>query len=622
MTTQTTEKPQTGLTFSAGDMPEGACAVVDRERRTIRGLALPFGVVGNNGWARWRFEKGSIQHPADLSRVKLLRDHLWSTACGHLVDLTEDEVGLWATFKVARGRVGDEVLSLAEDRVLDGLSVGPDFDWDDPERWVEEKGTGVRVVCASHPVPISEISVTGRPAFTDARVESVKASRTPNQEGGAEMPQNTPEGGGTTTATPTVTLSKPDLKTMFSGFATTLADQLSKRDDERDGDLADKTASAIAEAFSKLPIPQPRQVTSVEVVNEPATYRFNGLGHSLVCDSWTAQKGKTHKEREEALSRLRRYEEQTADWADKAADRLATFAADSTRDTDPEIIPPGYRPEMYVGQLPQGRPLVESFSRGAIANANPFTVPKFTSATDMVDPTRNEGDTPDSGTLSLGTITVTPASKAGKFRISREMVDASNPAIDMIVAAALREDYSRKTEQVVADLLELAAGTPTVDPTISTGGVYLATATGGGEEFIDAVVDAMAQYWFRRFAMPNRLVLGRDGYRYSATAKDTSGRYILPRVGATDTIGTGGPLRQGLDFDGLIARPAWALSTTEQDGYLFNSADAWFWESPLLEFRFEEKAGPENVELAVFGYSAAQILRPAGFTAIAYTYGS
>ncbi len=430
------------------------------------------------------------------------------------------------------------------------------------------------------------------------------------------MGDKTPEGGGTQTAekpAASFTLTRADVETIFAGMAAGMSTE-----------LTESFSKAIADAFSKLPVPAQAQAPRAEVVREAPIYRLNGLGNSFVHDSWNAKHG-IGSEVDDAVARLRKYKEQTADWANSAADRLASqFAstADSTTATDAEIIPPGYRPELYVGQLPQGRPLVEACSRGAIANSNPFTIPKFTSATDMVDPSRLEGEAPDAGTIALGTITVTPTSKAGKFRISREMIDASNPAIDMIVMNAMREDYSRKTEQLVATLLETAAGTPSADPTISTAGVYLHTVTGDGADFIDEILDAMSRYWFRRWAMPDRLVLGQDGYRYSATAKDTSGRHLLPRVGASNAIGTGGPIRQGLDFDGLVARPAWALSTTEQDGYLFNSQDIWFWESPLLTFRFDEKSGPENVELAVFGYSGTQILRPSGITAVAFTAGS
>ena len=39
-------------------------------------------------------------------------------------------------------------------------------------------------------------------------------------------------------------------------------------------------------------------------------------------------------------------------------------------------------------------------------------------------------------------------------------------------------------------------------------------------------------------------------------------------------------------------------------------------ESPLLTFRFEEKQGPANIELNIFGYFATHLLRPVGLSGI------
>lgn len=603
VTTHAADLPR--ITFAASALPASVTFQVDRENRTIHGLAAPFGVIGDNGWARWRFHRGSIRLPEDCSRVKLLRDHLYSLAVGYATDLREDDTGLWATFKVARGDRGDEILALAEDRVLDGLSVGLSFDWDSPESpWVTEDGTGVRDVLASNPARLNEISVTPIPAFDDARVDSVRASRNPHQEGGAEMPQDTPQGGGTTTApdVPVPTLSRADVDTILAGLNADFNKKL------------EAMGTTIAEAIGKLPVPTQAGSPRVESVTEPPVYRLNGTGHSYVRDAWKAVKG-NRAEQDECTHRLRKYMEQTQDWAQRAA----RFAADSTTTTESEIIPPDYRPDLYVGQLPKYRPIIDSFSRGVIENSNPFTVPSFTSATDLVDDTRTEGTPPTPGAIVLDTVTVTPRGDAGAYQVTRELVDGSNPNIDQIVMNGLRQDYADKTEQRAATLLETAAGTPGVDPTISTAGVYLHTITGDGAAFLDEILDAMAAYPFRRYAEPDRVLIARAGYRELAGAKDGSGRHLLARIAPQNAVGSSGPARASLDVDGLPGRPAWALDSAEQDAYILRSEDVWFWESALLEFQFLEKAGPANVELAVFGYNACQIFRPSGITAVAFT---
>src|SRR5690606_4332522 len=102
------------LTFI--DNPNAVSFDVDHETRTIRGLALPFGDVGNG----WRFTAGVLTWD---DRVKVLDGHDWSRAFG-LATLAETTAGIEATIKVSRGARGDELLQLAEDGVYDGLSIG------------------------------------------------------------------------------------------------------------------------------------------------------------------------------------------------------------------------------------------------------------------------------------------------------------------------------------------------------------------------------------------------------------------------------------------------------------------------------------------------------------------
>ena len=58
--------------------------------------------------------------------------------------------------------------------------------------------------------------------------------------------------------------------------------------------------------------------------------------------------------------------------------------APQTTTTAATIIPPGYRPDLYVSDLFRERPLVSLASQGTIANATPFTVPKFSIGDDRL----------------------------------------------------------------------------------------------------------------------------------------------------------------------------------------------------------------------------------------------
>ena len=87
------------------DRQTGVKFEVNTETRTIRGLAVPFDVVGNNGYGAYRFTKDSL----DWAKVKLLEQHDWSQAIG-TVALTVTDEGLEMTAKVAPGARGDQHL--------------------------------------------------------------------------------------------------------------------------------------------------------------------------------------------------------------------------------------------------------------------------------------------------------------------------------------------------------------------------------------------------------------------------------------------------------------------------------------------------------------------------------
>ncbi|WP_203706660.1 HK97 family phage prohead protease, partial [Asanoa iriomotensis] len=99
---------------------------VDSAARTIEGIAMPYGQTANKYGIQFRFAPGSIKW-GDVNRVKLLRDHDIAKPVGKALTLTDTAEGLSVRFRVARGPAGDEALQLAEDGVLDGLSVGVDF---------------------------------------------------------------------------------------------------------------------------------------------------------------------------------------------------------------------------------------------------------------------------------------------------------------------------------------------------------------------------------------------------------------------------------------------------------------------------------------------------------------
>jgi HK97 family phage major capsid protein len=561
----------------------------DPEKRTVSGLLLPFNVPTSDGRGI-RFAAGSVTwQKAAVSRVKLDREHDLGQLLGSAVKVDSGEHGVSAAFKVARTPAGDEALALAADGALDGLSAVVRITEAIPDP-VHEGGTLVTAAT------LVRATLTADPAFDDARLSAVALSH-----GGNPMPCT---GCGQVHATGTPCVPAPVVPAV--------------------PDMASFTAAVdtLTAALERLQNPQgPETVPAGKAVGfsvtEPPVYTLTpGQGqHSMVKDAFRARV----EGDEDARARLQKFAAQQAE--------IAQFAV-VNRTVGANVIPPGYRPDLYQPQLFQGRPLYSMVSHGGLTDATPFTLPTFTSATGATA-THVEGTNPTDGTLVIGTRTVTPGAISGRFIITREVVDASNPAIDAIALDAMQESYSQQTEALVYTELNGANG---VGGTITSGlvpsGAAAAAVTGvgasgaAGVALLDAIRDQITAYPFRRFASPTRLALSQEASINLARAKDSTGRPMLPRIGAMNSAGQVSPLNQAFDINGLAGQPTWSMTlntANDADAIIFNNRDVWAWESPTLTFRYEERSGPANIELALFGYFATRIVRPSGFAGVRLT---
>jgi len=584
------------------DFPTGTEAfAASSERRTISGQVIPWNTPAMSKGRKWSFAPGSLHWSSDVSRVKLNKDHNRDESFAAAKSLTSTATGLNAAFGVGRGQLGDQMLFAAEDHVYDGMSVEVEFS--SPEDAVEyNEQTGAYDVSSA---TLVAVALTAMPAFDAARVAAVVASR----EEAPTMPEVvTPPAPAVTPPAP-AGATLPDMATFTAGLEAAFT-------------------AAMTNAIAALPTPQlepgGRDVVRAgraTVTREAPVYAMNGHGHSMVKDAW---KARTEGD-SDARDRLAKFTKQTQDAAQLAADEL-TFGAANTSNAA-AVIPPGYRPELYVTQLMQGRPLVNSVSRGTLTDATPFTLPSFTSAASMTS-THTEGTNPTSGTLTIGTVTVTPGAISGVFQLTREIMDSSNPAIDAIAMQAMQESYSQQTEAKVYAELNGAngqAGTITagfVPSGAQASATVSTTGTQGGEKLLAGIRAAEALYPFRRFASPNRALMSQEATSALASASGSDGRPLLPSIGAQNATGLGNAISQGWYVDGLAFQPAWSMTGNaagDADVLMFNSNDVWYWESGLLTFRFEERSGPANIDLALFGYSATRLLRPRGLAAIRHT---
>lgn len=585
--------------------------VNDPPRRRHLMLALPWGSAvdpRHEDSGGHVIKRGDVLVDRGLARQGFVNVNHWPGTVGNIVDAIEDERGIWAVVDLTED--GERVLAEGNGDVSAEI-IMPGLRWYFTGLALVSKDQmpaipGSRVVFSNK--QFRAFAVVGRP--TNAEVEPM--------------------------ATPAATQAKPTPAAEaaesfdFEGFVTGLTDSMKDTQTK----LVESLGQSVAESFSagiKAALenitspqdgPQPVRAARYTVTREAPIYSLNGAGPSLVRDGWYAA---MHRD-DDALDRLRKFRMQTEDLAKltNAELRRQQFTTITTANAS-QVIPPGYRPDLFVPMLMQGRPMVAACSKGTLDNATPFVVPVFSSFSGATAD-HVEGVNPTDGSLTLTTKTVTPGAVSGRMVLTREIVDSSNPAIDQIALNAMRESYARQTEGKIYTLVNGAngaGGTITGDfvPSGAQAATYVGT-TGTPPALIAGIRERLAKYPFNRFAAPQVGLMGQNATTILAKAADTTGRPIFPSIGAQNTAGLGNAVQQGWSVDGLPFVPAWAMTGVaagDTQIAIINPLDLWAWESALLTFRYEEKSGPALIEFALFGYFATHLLRPVGLSGIRIT---
>ena len=545
---------------------------VNREQRTVAGLLVPWRKIAGDrlGMAKWRFEPNSLTW-SRIERVKLNRDHNRTRPVGVATGLRSTTAGLEGTFKIARGADGDEVLSLAEDGVLDGFSIEADFrdgDWArDPDDDL------VRVVRSGR---LTGAAITASPAFDDARVSRVAATR----RGAAPMPTDDDERQAERRdqLEPAVVAAFTDAVTAFTQQAGTWTDALTA------------LVGAQQEANERPAVVDPTRRTAQFQVTEEPLYRFDGSrGEHDFSTDVIAMAKKDH----EAEARV-------IEWIKANFVTAANVAS---------LNPARQRPDLYVDQLEFPTPLWDAINKGTLSDNTPFVLPKFNTSSGLVSD-HVEGVEPAAGAFTTTSQTITPTAVSGRVEITREAWDqGGNPQLSVILWRQIVREYYEELEQAAATMLN---GLSVTQVTLTTAGT--------DAQIVDGVKGALAALHFVRGGFRFRdFKLEAVLYQKLANAKDGQGRPMFPVLGATNADGMMGPLFGAIEIAGLAGMPAWALPSTPgaaNNSYLFNREDVHGWASAPQRLDFEYRVA--FVDVGVWGYKALACTRTDGVRRFIY----
>jgi len=136
------------------------------ETRVIAGKIAPYGEVGNTSAGKVVFQEGSISVP-NVDRVKLLMSHDNTKPIGRMTAMESNSQGLFASFKISNSTRGTDAILLAQEKLMDGLSVGVEVTASKPHK------DGYLLVTAA---VLRETSLVESAAFQSASVTKIAAS--------------------------------------------------------------------------------------------------------------------------------------------------------------------------------------------------------------------------------------------------------------------------------------------------------------------------------------------------------------------------------------------------------------------------------------------------------------
>lgn len=533
--------------------------------RIIEGLCVPYGPVGNSSLGAITFAPGSLNF-TEVGRVKLLLQHDPKVSLGYALSLEDRPDGMWGRFAVVDGDEGDKALLEASSGARDGLSVGVLLDEDVlgeiVEKWWNDDTSPT--AASGRLLEVSQVSI---PAFDDARIPSAASAK-------AALSGHV---------------------TLAVQFGTPQSPAASAPAPQKESTMPETTVSAAtpaqAEAQAASPAapaptasPNPAATPSTSVSAEAPVYTFDGNGPSFVRDMWRARFDGDHA----ASERVQRFNSR---WVEQDAAQVGVLtAAVETRTTAPNFINNGYKPEMLVEVIDKGRPLTSRIGTVGLTDATPFRLPVEGEMTGGVgDHTEGTAHVAE-GDLAVGDVTVTPGAISGAFRLSREAVDATNPALDRIALNAMLRGYRYASEGKVAAALAASDGVATVS--INT---------------VQKLRVEINNYYDLMLQDPSGVAAHPGFYSALLADVDTTGRPMLASVNPMNAAAAPRAGHTGADVDGVEVFKAYSVSAN--DAFLYRAEDILIGESSVQTFRFEEVEGPGVIKLALWAYFVAKVTR-------------
>ena len=533
------------LTFSA------SITASDGESRMIAGKIAPYGEVGYTSAGKVVFQEGSINIP-NVDKVKLLMSHDNSKVVGRMRTVESKKDGMYASFSVSRSTAGSDAILLAQEQLMDGLSVGVEVSASEP------KGDYLLVTAAT----LREVSLVESAAFSTAAVQRIAAQA---EIVDAEMSTTTKTS--VTTSTTTSTTTETETETESEEPVTTAPETPNE-------DQTEEVAATTVEAARKIIRPS---VLNSQTVRTPIT----SMG------AYTEHKIKAALGNEDS--------------------RLYVTAADDSFATNP-----AFSPTQYLSEFPTntrfGTPAIDACSQGVLpASGMTINVPSLvtsagggTGVAPVVTVELEAGAVQNTG-METAYLTGTVSKYAGMNTLSVELLDRSDPNFYAELTNQLQNAYLKTLDTTVLNAL-IAAGQ------------YSSGCDADSAGIIEFASDSARKVYEATGYFANNYIANGSQWQLLMGATDSTGRpiYSASQPMNAGGISQPGSIRGNVLGLDLYVDKNFTATTTIDDSAVVLAPEAFTVYRSATNFMSVNVVSNLQVQVAIYGYMATIAKMPKG----------
>ena len=530
-------------------------AVDSGERRIISGKIAPYGEVGFTSAGKVVFAEGSISAP-EPSRVKLLMSHDNSKPVGRMQSITSAKDGLYASFKVSASSRGSDAILLAQEQLMDGLSVGVEVTASKPQK------DYLLVTAAT----LREVSLVESAAFASAAVQKIAAAA-------GDMPVTPVEAAESTSTKITTTntvinTTTTETETESEAAVTTAPDQSAPEAVD-----ATEQAAPTVEAARKIILPSALNSQRLRTpITSMATYTEHKIKAALGNDE----------------------------------SKLYVTAADDSFSTNPAFNPTQYLSE-FVSNTNFDTPMINALSSGVLPNSGmTIQVPSLVTSAGgqsgvapVVTVEAEAGAVQNTGMVTQY-LSGTVKKYSGMNTISVELLERSDPNFYAELTNQLQRAYSLATDAaVIADVV--------------AGGVQGTAVAATSAGIISYVSTESANIYKNTSYFARNYVAGPSQWSLLMGATDSTGRPIYNAAAPMNSGGLSTPTSIRGNVLGLdLYVDHQMVSTTIDDSAFIVAPEAMtVYRSPQAYMSVNVVSNLQ-VQVAIYGFMATIVKMPNG----------